>query len=86
MFRALLLLAVLAVLSLPSQAEGMSVPALVLSVHDGDTIMVDAKPWPGITVRVKVRVMGLDAPELKVGATTALQIRPLPDFLRIVAD
>ena len=32
------------------------VPANVVAVYDGDTLTVDAHPWPGITPRVAVRV------------------------------
>ncbi len=41
------------------------VTADVVSVYDGDTLTVDAHPWPQITVRTSVRVDGIDAPEIR---------------------
>jgi len=37
----------------------------VVSVYDGDTLKVDAHPWPQITLRVSVRINGIDTPELR---------------------
>lgn len=64
--RALALLAFPFVLSLsgPAAAQGQRIPARVVSVVDGDTIKVDARPWPRQTIRVNVRVLGMDAPEI----------------------
>ena len=39
--------------------------ARVVSVYDGDTMTVDAEPWPGLTARTKVRVAGVDTPEIR---------------------
>lgn len=41
------------------------VPATVVRVIDGDTVEADAHVWPGHTVRVSVRLRGIDAPELR---------------------
>ncbi len=41
------------------------VRADVVSVYDGDTLTVDAHPWPQITVRTSVRVSGIDTPEIR---------------------
>ncbi|WP_252912014.1 thermonuclease family protein [Aliihoeflea aestuarii] len=41
------------------------VPASVVRVIDGDTVEADAHVWPGHTVRVSVRLRGIDAPELR---------------------
>lgn len=41
------------------------VEARVLSVVDGDTLLVEARVWPGHRVRVRVRIRGIDAPELR---------------------
>lgn len=41
------------------------VEATVLSVTDGDTLFAEARIWPGHTVRVHLRVRGIDAPEMK---------------------
>jgi len=39
--------------------------ARVVSIYDGDTFTVDATPWPGVTIRVSVRVDGVDTPEIR---------------------
>ena len=39
------------------------VTARVIRIIDGDTIEVDAHPWPGHAVRVSVRLRGIDTPE-----------------------
>jgi endonuclease YncB( thermonuclease family) len=42
------------------------VPAIVLSVTDGDTARVRAYPWlPGFSIETAVRISGIDTPELK---------------------
>jgi len=41
------------------------VEASVVNVYDGDTLTVDARPWPLITLRVSVRVHGIDTPEIR---------------------
>lgn len=41
------------------------VRAQVLKVLDGDTFSAEALVWPGHTVRVNVRIRGIDAPEMK---------------------
>ena len=41
------------------------ITARVVSVYDGDTLTVDADPWPGLTARTKVRVAGVDTPEVR---------------------
>ncbi len=40
------------------------VSADIIEVIDGDTILVDASPWPQQIVEVYVRLRGIDAPEL----------------------
>jgi micrococcal nuclease len=59
----------LAVLSpLPASAAKLfrgPVEATVLEVLDGDTFLAEAIVWPGHTVRVNVRIRGIDAPEMK---------------------
>jgi len=37
----------------------------VVSVYDGDTIKVIARPWPGVSVETSVRVDGIDTPEIR---------------------
>ncbi len=39
--------------------------ARVVSVYDGDTMVVDTEPWPGLTVHTKVRLAGVDTPEIR---------------------
>jgi len=41
------------------------VEAVVIEVLDGDTFLAEALVWPGHTVRVNVRIRGIDAPEMK---------------------
>ena len=41
------------------------VPAKVLRVIDGDTLMVRARIWIGQEIEIKVRLAGVDAPELR---------------------
>ncbi|UJW75452.1 thermonuclease family protein [Rhizobium sp. SL42] len=41
------------------------VSAQVVRVIDGDTILVEAMPWPDHRISTYVRLRGIDAPELK---------------------
>ncbi len=41
------------------------VTAEILRVIDGDTLLVEAQPWPQQKMEVYVRIRGIDAPELK---------------------
>lgn len=45
------------------------VTAEVIRIIDGDTIEVDAHPWPGHAVRVSVRLRGIDTPERRSRCT-----------------
>ena len=58
------------------------VPARVVSVIDGDMIEVRARVWLGHEVRTRVRLAGIDAPELtgKCAHERALAVRAR-DFL-----
>lgn len=52
----------------PAQArETLAGPvaATVEKVVDGDTLIVRAAVWPGHSVRVSVRLRGIDAPEMR---------------------
>ena len=54
--------------SLPASAAKLfhgPVEAVVVEVLDGDTFLAEALVWPGHTVRVNVRIRGIDAPEMK---------------------
>ncbi len=72
---------ILLILALPSVALADTIPgpitAHVVSVYDGDTITVAAVPWPGITIRVGIRVDGVDTPEIlgKCEAEKGLAVR-----------
>jgi endonuclease YncB( thermonuclease family) len=46
----------------PTQA---AYPAEVLRVNDGDTFEARVQVWPGLAVTTKVRLRGIDTPELK---------------------
>lgn len=39
--------------------------AEILRIIDGDTLLVEAEPWPQQKMEVYVRIRGIDAPELK---------------------
>jgi len=60
-----------AVLAQPSDAPGRPenipgpIPALVVRVVDGDTIIVRARIWLGQVIETQVRLNGADAPEIK---------------------
>ncbi|HEV7434899.1 MAG TPA: thermonuclease family protein [Pseudorhizobium sp.] len=41
------------------------VEAEILRVIDGDTLLVEARPWPQQKVEVYVRIRGIDTPEMK---------------------
>ncbi|WP_180897796.1 thermonuclease family protein [Martelella soudanensis] len=63
-----LICAVLLSLPLPAGAVEIfagPVRAEVVRVVDGDTIAVEARPWPGQIVETLVRVRGVDTPELR---------------------
>ena len=49
----------------PLAAAAQTIPVDVVRVIDGDTVVVDAHPWPGVTIRTSVRVDGVDTPELR---------------------
>ncbi len=61
------------VFATPAAAE-LRVPATVLRVIDGDTLHVEAKIWVRQTVRVNVRVLHMDSPEIG-GAKCAAERR-----------
>jgi len=54
----------------PSAAESGEqiagpVAAEIIRVIDGDTLLVEAVPWPQQRIEVYVRIRGIDAPEMK---------------------
>jgi endonuclease YncB( thermonuclease family) len=46
-------------------ARGGTHPAEVLRVIDGDTFEARVHVWPGLDITTKIRLRGVDAPELK---------------------
>lgn len=66
--QSLISLALLALTCLPvAAAETFPGPveARVLRVIDGDTFVAQVLVWPGHSVRVSVRIRGIDAPEIR---------------------
>ena len=64
----LFLFAILAVLPLNAEAKETlagPIPAKVLRIVDGDTIVVRAHIWLGQTIESIVRIRGIDTPEMK---------------------
>ena len=62
----IVLLALLFLFPLPANSEEIQptgVPAIVERTYDGDTLIVDAHPWPGITIHTSVRLLRIDTPE-----------------------
>lgn len=57
-----LLMATPAVAAAPFEGP---VKARVLKVLDGDTFLAEAELWPGQSLRIHVRLRGIDAPERK---------------------
>lgn len=71
LLRASALLILLAGVAVPVGVGGIGeivpgpVPAEVLAVLDGDTLVVRARIWLGQDVETRIRLDGIDAPELK---------------------
>ncbi|WP_395449457.1 thermonuclease family protein [Aminobacter sp. UC22_36] len=64
------------------------VSARVVEVIDGDTFLAEAEIWPGQTLRVNIRIRGIDAPEMKsrcVGERAAA-LTARSALARLVAD
>ncbi len=53
------------VIAAPASARGGTHPAEVLRVIDGDTFEARVHVWPGLDITTKIRLRGIDAPELK---------------------
>ncbi len=51
--------------ALPARVTGSSLAADVLRVIDGDTFEARVHVWPGIDITTRIRLRGIDAPELK---------------------
>lgn len=63
-FPALTLLPLVLALPSPATSQELLVPAEVVDVQDGNTFVADAKPWPGVTIRVSVQLAGVDTPDM----------------------
>ncbi len=63
------------------------VEAKVVRVLDGDTFLADAQVWPGQTVRVNIRIRGIDAPEMKArcGAERVAAIRARDELAALLS-
>ena len=59
-----------------------SLPADVLRVLDGDTYEARVHVWPGLDITTKVRLRGIDAPELRPLSVGADQGRGRPRRVR----
>lgn len=46
----------------PCAASSLAVPADVIAIYESDTVLVDAYPWPGMTLRVVVSLASIDVP------------------------
>lgn len=75
----------------PVHAESLfkgPVEAVAVEVIDGDTFRADALVWPGHSVRVNIRLRGIDAPEMHARCATereaALVARDA--LARLIAD
>ncbi len=55
-----------------SPAQGLSYPAEVVRVIDGDTFEARVRVWPGLDVDTKVRLRGIDAAELHARCSSEL--------------
>lgn len=66
------------------------VMAHVVRVIDGDTIVVDAFPWPAHSLRISVRLRGIDAAEMRSSCPaerrTAQKARDLLETLTLQGD
>jgi micrococcal nuclease len=74
----------------PSHAEVLPGPveARVLRIIDGDTLEAEARIWPGHTIRVGVRIRGIDAPEMRTrcAAEKAAAERARAALERLIGD
>lgn len=74
----------------PAKSIAGPVEADVIRIIDGDTFLAEALIWPGQTIRISVRIRGIDAPEkrakcdserdaaAKAGRTLAALLRNRP--------
>ena len=64
------------------------VEATVVEIIDGDTFLAEAQVWPGHSVRVNIRIRGIDAPEMKARceAERAAALRARDALALLVGD
>jgi endonuclease YncB( thermonuclease family) len=78
------------VASAPSSASAaarMAHPAEVLRVIDGDTFEAKVNLWPGLDITTKVRLRGIDAPEMKARCgEERVKAEAARDALRSILD
>jgi endonuclease YncB( thermonuclease family) len=72
----------------PAEAEiRTSHPAEVLRVIDGDTFEARVNLWPGLDITTRVRLRGIDAPELKARCDgERVKAEAARDALRAILD
>ncbi len=63
-------------------------PAEVLKVIDGDTFEARVNIWPGVEITTRVRLRGIDAPELKArcGEEHAMAVKAREALVRLLAE
>jgi endonuclease YncB( thermonuclease family) len=65
----------------------MAHPAEVLRVIDGDTFEAKVNLWPGLDITTKVRLRGIDAPEMKARCgEERVKAEAARDALRSILD
>ena len=52
-------------------AAAQTVPVTVVSIYDGDTVTVMARPWLDMEIRTGVRIRGVNTPEIRSRCATA---------------
>src|SRR5690606_516345 len=62
---ALLLMTATCTQAAPRDEIAGPIEARVLRVIDGDTLLVEARPWPQQKIEVYVRIRGIDTPEIR---------------------
>lgn len=76
-------------LASPAEPTGLRVahPAEVLNVLDGDTFEARVSVWPGLAITTRVRLRGIDAPEMKARcADERMKAEAARDALRRLLD
>jgi len=72
---------------LQSDLSRMVHPAEVLRVIDGDTFEARVHLWPGLDITTRVRLRGIDAPEMKARCgEERIKAEAARDALRVILD